>query len=128
MNIKKAIIKVFNVNLFQLISSLIVGFFVPMILSIDGYANLKTYTLYISYIGLFHFGFIDGLFIKYGGKKYEDIDKKILKGEHTFLIILEIIISVILFLISLISRNMIIFLFSISIFIKQQGSLINILK
>ena len=65
MNIKKAILKVFTVNFFQLISSLVVGFCVPMILSIEAYAGLKTYTLLISYIGLFHFGFIDGLFIKY---------------------------------------------------------------
>jgi len=115
MNIKKSIFKVFTVNFFQLISGLIVGFCVPMILSVEGYANLKTYGLYISYIGLFHLGFIDGLFIKYGGKKYNDIDRSVLKGEHNFLVIMEMIISIILFFVSIIMRNIIIFLFSISI-------------
>lgn len=115
MNIKKSIFKVFTVNFFQLISGLIVGFCVPMILSVEGYANLKTYALYISYIGLFHFGFIDGLFIKYGGKKYNELDKSVLKGEHNFLVIMEFIISMILFIVSLITKNIIIFLFSISI-------------
>ena len=46
MNIRKALIDVFSANVLQLISSLIVGFVVPSILSIDGYASLKTYTLY----------------------------------------------------------------------------------
>ncbi len=32
--------------------------------------------MYASYIGLFHFGFVDGIYLKYAGKKYEDIDKK----------------------------------------------------
>ena len=115
MNLKKSIVKVFSANFLQLISSLIIGFIVPVILSIEGYANLKTYTLYVSYIGFFHLGFIDGLYIKYGGKKLDEINKGILKGEHNFLVILEFIISLILFLLSLIMHNMVLFLFSISI-------------
>ena len=115
MNLKKSILKVFSANFMQIISNLVVGFLVPAILSIEGYANLKTYTLYVSYIGLFHFGFIDGLFIKYGGKKYNDINKNILKGEHLFLVIMEFIIAIILFVISLLLKNITLFLFAISI-------------
>lgn len=115
MNIKKSIFKVFSANFLQLISSLIVGFVVPVVLSIEGYANLKTYTLYVSYIGFFHLGFIDGMFIKYGGKKSEDINKDALKGEHNFLIVFQLIISIILFIISIILGDIIITLFSISI-------------
>ena len=115
MNIRTAIAKVFSVNFFQLISSLIVGFIVPIILSIDGYANLKTYTLYLSYIGFFHLGFVDGLYIKYGGMKENEINKSILKGEHHFLFFLELIISIIVFIVSIIFKNMVLFLFSITI-------------
>jgi len=115
MSFKKSLAKVFSVNLLQLISSLIVGFFVPAVLSIEGYASLKTYTLYMSYIGLLHLGFIDGLYIKYGGKKYEEIDKGTLKSEHIFLVVFQFIISIIFFIVSLLTKNIIIFLFSISI-------------
>lgn len=115
MNLKKSIIKVFSANFLQLISSLIVGFFVPAILRIDDYARLKTYTLYVSYIGFFHLGYIDGLYIKYGGKKNDNINKGILKGEHTFLIIFQLIISLILFVLSVCMRNIVLLLFSISI-------------
>ena len=115
MNLKKSILKVFSANFLQLISSIIVGFFVPAILSIDGYANLKTYGLYLSYIGFLHFGYIDGLYIKYGGKKIEDINKGILKGEHKFLVIFQLIVSLILFILGVYIKNVVIILFSISI-------------
>ena len=115
MNLKKSILKVFSVNFLQLISSLIIGFIIPEILSLDDYANLKTYTLYVSYIGLFHLGFLDGLYIKYGGKKINDINKGELKSEHNFLIIFQLIISIILCLISILLKNVVLTLFSISI-------------
>ena len=115
MNLKKSLLKIFTVNFFQLVASLIVGFIVPMILSIEGYANLKTYTLLISYIGFFHFGFVDGLFIKYGGKKYEEIDMSNLKGEHNFLLFIELIITGVFLIISLLNKNIVLFLFSITI-------------
>lgn len=115
MNIKKAILKVFSTNFIQLISGIIIGFVVPAILSINEYANLKTYTLYISYIGLLHFGYLDGLHLKYGGKKYNEIDKATLKGEHILSIIIESIVTIILLLISLIRKDLILMLFSLSI-------------
>ena len=36
MELKKAIAKVFSANVLQLISSLVIGFIVPVILSIEG--------------------------------------------------------------------------------------------
>lgn len=115
MNFKKSLLKVFSANFLQLISSLIIGFIVPIILSIEGYANLKTYTLYISYIGFLHFGFVDGLYIKYGGKKYEEINKEELKGEHNFLFILELIVSLVILFLSIIFKDIILLLLSITI-------------
>lgn len=115
MDLKKSLLKIFTVNFFQLIANLIVGFIVPMILSIEDYANLKTYTLLISYIGFFHFGFVDGLFIKYGGKKYEEIDMSTLKGEHNFLFFMELIITGVFLIISFLNKNLVLFLFSITI-------------
>ena len=122
MNIRQAILKVFSANFLQLISSLIVGFFVPAILSIDGYASLKTYTLYISYIAFLNLGFVDGIYLKYGGKTLETIDKGVLKGEHKFLFVFQLFVTIIVFLVSIILKNLILFMFSISILpIMMQG-------
>ena len=82
MNIKKNIARVFSANFLQLITSIIVGFYVPAVLSIEGYAILRTYTLYITYVGFTHLGFIDGMYIKYGGKDPDKIEAGTLKAEH----------------------------------------------
>lgn len=115
MNLKKTIAKVFSANVIQLVTGIIVGLWLPSILSIDGYANEKTYTLLVSYIGFLHFGFIDGLYIKYGGKKTENINKATLKGEYYFLLIAESILSIILVIISITVKNTILLLFSLTI-------------
>ena len=115
MNIKKAIAKVFSANFIQLLAGIIVGFVVPVILPIEGYAELKTYTLLISYVGLLHFGYLDGLYIKYGGKNFKDIDKGVLKGEHKFIAIAEMVISLLILVIGIITKNLVFVLFAITI-------------
>ena len=115
MNLKKSIAKIFSANVIQLITGLIIGFWLPNVTTINGYANIKTYTLLVSYIGFLHLGFIDGLYIKYGGKKEKEIDKKELKGEYYFLLIFQFIISVLSCSISLLAKNIIVCLFSLTI-------------
>ena len=62
---------------------------------------IKIFTLYASYVGLLHFGFADGIYLKYGGKNYDELNKKSFRFYTLFLIGLELIISVIGALISL---------------------------
>ena len=69
------IIKVGISNLFTILSGIIVGFVIPKIMGLEDYGYYKTFTLYVSYVGLFHLGFIDGIYLKYGGVSYDDFDK-----------------------------------------------------
>lgn len=78
-SLKKGIFYVFLANVINLIFNLITNFVLPKKLSIGSYADIKTYQLYVSYAGLFHFGFVDGMYIKYGGKNINSIDKRDLK-------------------------------------------------
>lgn len=93
MNIRKNIARVFSANFLQLMTSIIVGFFVPAALSIEGYADLRTFTLYITYVGCTHFGFVDGMYIKYGGKDPRKIDEETLKGEHRVFLFQQIAVT-----------------------------------
>lgn len=115
MNIKKAIGKVFSSNLISIISGIIVGFFVPAILSIEGYAYLKTYKLYFSFINLAQFGFLEGIYIKYGGKNYNTINKSVLKSEHVFLVKIGTLIFVLVLFASLLFRHIPLLILSFSI-------------
>ncbi|MDE6844539.1 MAG: hypothetical protein K2J99_02055 [Lachnospiraceae bacterium] len=74
MKLSKGIIQVIIANLINLIISIGNGFLLPKFLSVESYAALKTFLLYTSYIGILHLGYVDGIYIKYGGKTIDSIE------------------------------------------------------
>lgn len=94
----KDIIRVFISKFISLVSGILVAFLLPKITSVEGFGYYKTFTLYVSYIGLLHFGLSDGVYLKYGGCDYETIDVKQFRLYFRVLSFLEIFISGILLL------------------------------
>ena len=85
MKLKKGFIYVLVANIINLMISLITGFVLPKILSIETYASIKLFQLYITYIGVVSLGFGDGMYLRLGGKEIENIDKKeVLEELKTF--------------------------------------------
>jgi hypothetical protein len=81
MHIIRDLSKVFSANVVNILVGIVTGFLVPAFLPINAYADIKTFTLYVSYLGILHLGFIDGVFIKYGGERFNRIDRDSLAGE-----------------------------------------------
>ncbi|MBQ2840383.1 MAG: hypothetical protein IJE70_03460 [Oscillospiraceae bacterium] len=69
------------------------GFVLPMLLSVDDYGYYKLYTLYFSYSGLLHFGFIDGILLVFAGKDYEELDRQAFRLYSRFFIYLEVLLG-----------------------------------
>ncbi|MGL5417344.1 MAG: capsular biosynthesis protein [Clostridium sp.] len=122
MGIKSNIIRVFSANLLTMISGILIGFIVPAVLSLDSYAYVKTYTLYVSYIGFLHLGFIDGMYIKYGGKEEQEIDRNVFKAEHHIFIISQLIATTLFFIIGIVNKDFVIILLAISILPINTGA------
>ena len=87
------IIVVIFSNLLTTLSGVLVGFIIPKIMGVTDYGYYKTFTLYASYIGLFHFGFTDGIYLYYAGKKYDDLDKKKFRTFTHFLFLVTMAIT-----------------------------------
>ena len=96
------ILKVAGSNIFKLLSGVLVGFLIPKILGVTEYGHYKTFTLYATYVGLFHFGIIDGIYLKYGGYSFEELDKSNFRFYSRFFILLEAIIMIFIFCFSFI--------------------------
>ena len=111
----KNIIKVLFANIIVMLTSIINTLVIPKIMSIDGYDEYQTFMLFISYVGLMMFGFHGGLFIKYGGKRQEDIDIPQFKSEMSLIIISQSIMSIILCIFSFATKNALIFATSLCI-------------
>ncbi len=96
----KNIIKVGISNVFTLIAGILVGFIIPKLMtngdSTVDYGYYKTFTLYLLYVGLFHFGFCDGIYLIYGGKSFDDLEKDRFRTYSKFFIIFQLIITLII--------------------------------
>ena len=82
-------------NILKLISSILIGFVIPKILGVTDYGYYKIFMLYMTYVGLFHFGFIDGIYLKYGGVNYDELNKIKFRSYFRFLLYLELVITIV---------------------------------
>src|SRR5690554_1344245 len=79
----------------KLLSSLLTVFIIPLIFNQQDYGFYKLFLLYVSYVGIFHFGFNDGIYLYYAGKDYEQLDKTRFRTYTKFLTIVQSIIALI---------------------------------
>ena len=114
-SLKKGLLIVFWANFINLTIGLIKGFVLPKYISVESYAYIQSYLLYVSLVGFLHFGYLDGLYLKYGGKKFENIEKKEINITRFNTMLIQIIITIIAIIISIIFKKIIFLLFSISI-------------
>ena len=126
MSLKSDLLRVSGSNAIVMLSSIINGLVLPYVLSIDGFADLKTYTLYASFIGFLHFGFIDGLNIKYGGNTYNQVDKVEFNSFHSFFIDFQLLILFFMVVVGCLLNNTTILLVSMAILpINLQSFFLN---
>ncbi|MDE5715804.1 MAG: oligosaccharide flippase family protein [Anaeroplasmataceae bacterium] len=101
-------------NGLTILSGILVGFIIPKIMGVTDYGYYKTFTLFSSYIGLFHFGFIDGIYLYFAGKEYKDLDKFKFRTYSRFLFLIELGVTLLVSLVALSfigTSSMLIFLF-----------------
>lgn len=115
MGLKNSILKIFSVNVLSMLSGIIISFIVPAILSIEGYSELKTFNFYLTYTAFLSLGFVDGMYIKYGGKLKSNVNKEEFKLEHTVFLAIQIVLSIIIAVIGIFQKNTILILVALSI-------------
>lgn len=93
------VFKVVFSNGLMLLSSIVVAFVLPKIMPIEEYGTYKEFTLYFSYAGILHLGFVDAIFIKYSAIKAKDVDKKEIRIYSFFFLLMQIALFI-LFLIA----------------------------
>lgn len=93
--------------------SIVNSFLLPKFLSIETYAMIKTYTLYIGYAGFLSLGYADGMYLKYGGISFEQIDTKDLGSSYKSFAGFECFIGLVCLVISLYLHNFVLIAFSL---------------
>lgn len=80
-------------NLISLVISSIVILVVPKIIGVEEYGYWQLYLFYASYVGFLHFGWNDGIYLRYGGEKYEDLDKRYFFSQFWMMVIFQLSIT-----------------------------------
>ena len=98
----KNIVMVAIGNIFTILAGVLVGFLVPKMM-VNGDTNIdygyyKIFTLYFGYIGLFHFGFCDGILLLYAGKEFNSLDKQRFRCFTKFFLVFQTLVSLVILL------------------------------
>ena len=94
-NIIKNISYSFLANIVSIIISIVMVIFLPKMLSIKDYGLWQLYLFYTSYLGFFHFGWLDGIYLRYGGLYFEQLNKSVFSSQLVALCTFEIVLAVI---------------------------------
>lgn len=85
----------FSANLISLGISVFMVAFVPKFLSVDDYGLWQLFLFYFSYLGFLHFGWEDGIYLRYAGKRFEELDRKTFVGQFYGVTALQIFLAVV---------------------------------
>lgn len=85
------LIYTFSANFLNFLMGFVTGFILPKFLGIDDYAYLKVFTFYVTYVGVAHLGFLDGIYIKYGAYDYSDLPREKFRGYARFLMVFQVV-------------------------------------
>ena len=111
----KGISSIFIANIIGMVFGLLSNFILPKYLSINSYSALKLYQLYISYIGLLHLGYSDGIYLKYGGKNFSEIGSQNISITLFTLKVFQLCMGAVVILISIMSQNDLLLAFGFTI-------------
>ncbi|MDQ2720963.1 MAG: hypothetical protein M3Z26_14545 [Bacteroidota bacterium] len=119
----------FVAQIVSILVSLVMTLGIPKILSLDQYGYWQLFIFYTGFIGFFQFGLSDGIYLRYGGKNFQELNKKTIKSQMVYGFLFQLIISLIIVLVvflSYIDRTRFIVITSTAIYLVI-GNLITLL-
>lgn len=97
----KNIFYAITANGIGMIISALITLIVPKFLGVEEYGYWQLYALYTSYVGFFAFGWCDGIYLRYGGYRYEELEQKTFVSQFWLLTIFEGFASIALFVVGM---------------------------
>lgn len=84
----------FSANALSFLISAVLILIVPKKLGYDQYGFWQMYVLYTSYVGFFHLGWCDGVYLRYGGMEYHELDKPVFVTQFWYLSFFELLVCI----------------------------------
>ena len=65
----------------------------PKVLSMEAFGYWQIFLFYSSFVGFFHFGFSDGVYLRYAGRNFDYLNFSLIKGQFLILCAIQFILS-----------------------------------
>lgn len=82
-------------QIISLAVSFILTLILPKFIDKSQYAQWQAYVLYVGYVGVLHFGLLDGLVLRYSKFDYEELDKARLRSQFIILLVFTSVVTAI---------------------------------
>lgn len=86
----------FSANLISLLISVFMVMIVPKLLSVNDYGLWQLFLFYYSYLGFLHFGWEDGIYLRYAGKRFDELNCKTFAGQFYSIIFVQVILAIVI--------------------------------
>ncbi len=87
---KKAVLRnisySFLANGISLLISVFMVLVVPKFISVYDYGIWQLFLFYFTYLGFFPLGLVDGIYLRFAGKSFNELDNKLFAGQYYFLL------------------------------------------
>ncbi|MFV8813821.1 lipopolysaccharide biosynthesis protein [Aerococcus urinaeequi] len=87
-------------NLLSLIVSVLTILIIPKLIGVTDYGYWQLYLFYATFIGVLHFGWVDGIYLRYGGDQYRELDKQKFNSQWVLFFISQLIVFFILIMVT----------------------------
>lgn len=121
-------------NLVTLIISVLMVLILPKLIGLNDYGYWQLYLFYISYLGFFNIGWVEGIYLRYGGAEFHQLNKSKFAGQFFFFTIYISIVAMLFlfssyFFINDIDKEYILIMVSLSLLVTvPRGFLLYVLQ
>ena len=91
--VAKNLILSVTAQVISILISFILGFIVPKLIDQLQYSYWQTYLLYVGYVGILHFGILDGIVLRYSQFDYNELDKPRIRSQFQVILVLTSLIT-----------------------------------
>lgn len=86
----------FMAQMIALVQSCVVTLLLPKFIGLEGYSFWQLFIFYAAYVGFFHCGINDGVYLKYSGLSFNEMNRDAVSGQFRVVVIIQMIFAVII--------------------------------
>ncbi len=80
----------------SLVASVLTSLLIPKLLGVEQFSYWQLFIFYSGYVGFFHFGLSDGIYLRYGGQELHEINKPLIGSQYRLMMLWQAALCVLL--------------------------------